>query len=120
MGKPEFKDGLIIIVDYAGRKLILYTLTWNHIVKERSRDYFERSYDKIVETLEKPLQVRQSTKEKNVVIYEKFFDDLYIADTVVGHAYINVVVNWNTNVIRTVYPSIKRRKKGKLLWPTTE
>jgi hypothetical protein len=117
MGKPKFQNGLIIIVDYADRKLRLSERSWSHIIREKGRDYFERSYDKIVQTLENPSQVRQSTKEKNVVIYEKFFDDFYIADTVLGRAYINVVVNWNTNVIRTAYPSRKKRQNGKLVWP---
>lgn len=120
MAKPEFKDGTLILEDYAGRKLCLPEQTWKHIVEEKGRDYFERFYDKFVETLKNPSQVRQSTKEKNVVIYEKLFDDFYIANTVLSRAYLSVVVNWSTNRIRTAYPSIRKRQKGKLLWPTTK
>lgn len=118
MGRPKFKHGSFIIKDYSGRKLQLYERAWTHITKERNRDYFERLFDKIVETIRNPSQVRKSTQENNVVIYEKAFDDFYITNTVLGRAYINVVVNWNTNRIRTVYPSRRKRQKGKLIWPT--
>ena len=99
MGRPEFKHGSFIIKDYSGRKLQLSERTWTHITDERSRDYFERLFDKIVETIKDPSQVRKSTKENNVVIYEKDFDDFYITNTVLGRAYVNVVANWNTNRI---------------------
>jgi len=115
MGKPEFKDGKSIIIDYAKRKLELPEYTWNHIIKERKRSYFERFFDKVVQTLREPTQVRESTQEKNIVIYQRFFDDFYISDTVLGQAYIEVVVNWKTTRIRTAYQSRKKRQKGKLL-----
>lgn len=117
MAKPEFQDGSYIIEDYAGRKLELSERTWKHIVVERNRDYFEHLFDKIVKTVKKPAQVRKSTQENNVVIYERFFDDFYICNTVLGRAYVNVVANWNTNIIRTAYPSRTKRQKGQLIWP---
>lgn len=46
MGKPKFKDGKSIIVDYAKRKLELPEYAWNHIIKEGKRDYFEQFFDK--------------------------------------------------------------------------
>lgn len=117
MVKPEFKDGKSVIVDYANRKIELPKYTWNHIIKERKRSYFERFFDKVARTLKEPTQVRESTKEKNIVIYQRFFDDFYISNTVLGRAYVEVVVNWKTKRIRTVYMSRKKRQKGKLLWP---
>ena len=119
MGRPEF-DYLHTtdkMASYSGRKLQLYERTWTHITKERNRDYFERLFDKIVETIRNPSQVRKSTQENNVVIYEKAFDDFYITNTVLGRAYINVVLNWNTNRIRTVYPSRRKRQNGILICP---
>lgn len=102
MAKPEFKRGSITITDYSGRKLRLFKRAWTHIIQERNRVYFERQFDKIIKTVKQPSQVRASAKEKNVVIYEKFFDDFYITNTVLGRAYVDVVANWKTNVIRTV------------------
>ena len=116
MGKPEFKRGIHIIKDYSGRKLELSERVWKHITEERGRDYFERFFGKIVETLRKPSAVKKSSKMTNVVIYERFFDDFYITHSVLGHAFVNVVVNWKTNRVLTAYTSIKR-KKGRILWP---
>lgn len=116
MGKPKFKDGKSIIVDYAKRKLELPEYAWNHIIKERKRDYFEQFFDKIVQTLQKPSTVKKSRKMENVVIYERYFDDFYVTDSVLGRAFVNVIVNWKTKRILTAYPSLKR-KKGRILWP---
>lgn len=116
MDKPEFKSGSYIIKDYSGRDLELTECAWKHITEEKGRDYFERLFDKIVETLQKPSTVKKSSKMANVVIYERFFDDFYITHTVLGHAFVNVVVNWKTKRILTAYPSLKR-KKGRILWP---
>lgn len=116
MDKPKFKDGKCIIVDYAKRELELPKSTWEHIIKERGRVYFERFFDKLAATLQKPEAVKKSSKMTNVVIYERFFDDFYITNTVLGRAFVNVIVNWKTNRILTAYPSVKR-KKGRILWP---
>jgi hypothetical protein len=116
MGKIGFKHGVLKLRDYANRNLELSQRAWKHIIEDRGRDYFERLFDNIVLTLASPDEVRESTKEKNVVIYERFFDDFYVANTVLGRAYINVVVNWSTGIIRTVYPSQNKRQKGKIVW----
>ena len=116
MDKPDFKKGACIIKDYQGLSLELSERQWAHITKERGRRYFERSFEKIVDTLRTPDQVRQSTQEKNVLIYEKEFDDLYITNTVLGRAYVNVIVNIKTLIIRTAFPSKNKRKKGKVVW----
>jgi len=116
MGKPKFKAGKCIIVDYANRELELLESTWAHIVQERGRVYFERLFDKLVATLEKPVAVKKSSKIADVVIYERFFDDFYITNTVLGRAFVNVVVNWKTRKILTAYPS-RKRKRGRIIWP---
>ena len=116
MDKPVFKNGSYIIKDYSGRDVELTERAWKHITKEKGRDYFERFFDKIVKTLRKPSAVKKSSKITNVVIYERFFDDFYITHSVLGRAFVNVVVNWETRRVLTAYPSIKR-KKGRILWP---
>ena len=116
MTKPDFKNGLYIIKDYGGRKLELSEKTWNHIIIEKNRSYFERFFENIVQTIERPNWVKASKKEQNVVMYIRRFDDFYIIESVLGRAYIHIVVNWNTNRIRTAYPSITP-KKGRVLWP---
>ena len=73
----------------------------------------------IEQTLKNPTRVVESTKEKNVVLYEKCFDDYSIANTVLSTAYVYVVVNWSTGIIRTVYDNPRRRTHGKVLWPKT-
>ena len=116
--KPEFKDGACVIVDYGKRALELSERAWNHIIGEKNRVYFEHSFDKIEQTIKKPNEVRKSTGQKNVVIYERFFTDLYISDnTVLGRTYVNVVVNRKTKRILTAFPCLKKRRKGALVWP---
>jgi hypothetical protein len=117
MEEPKFKNGELFIEDYSGRQVILAEKAWKHIIIDRNRTYFEQNFKKIKETLQKPDHVRESTQEKNVVIYERFFDDFYITNSVLGRAYIDVVVNWSTNRIRSVYPSLKKRQRGRKLWP---
>ena len=114
--EPKFKNGICVITDYAKRNLELPKYTWNHIIQEKRRDYFEPLFGKIVDTLRKPDVVKKSSKEENVVIYERRFDDFYITDTFLARAYVNVIVNWKTRRIRTVYPS-KKRKRGRIIWP---
>lgn len=116
MSQPKFQAGKCIILDYARRELELPKSAWEHIIKDRGRVYFERFFDKIELTLKNPKTVKKSSKMENVVIYERFFDDFYITNTVLGHTYVNVVVNWKTKRILTAYPSVKR-KKGRILWP---
>lgn len=110
---PKFKNGVCVIIDYGKRALELSERAWNHIIGEKNRVYFERSFDEIAQTLKKPSEVRKSTKQKNVVIYERHFTDLYL----LGRAYVNVVVNQKTKRILTAYPSLKKRRKGILVWP---
>jgi hypothetical protein len=117
MEYPKFRNGEFIINDYASRELILTEKAWKHIIIDNNRRYFERSFDKITDTIKNPDQVRSSTQEKNVVIYEKFFDDFYITDSVLGRTYINVVVNRGTGRIRTAFSNLKKRQTGKQLWP---
>jgi len=116
MSKPDFKNGYFTITDYANRKLELPQHAWNHIIEERRRSYFERFFDKLEQTLQKPTTVKKSTKMPNVVIYERLFDDFYVTDTFFARAYINVIVNWKTQRILTAYSS-KKAKKGRILWP---
>ncbi len=111
--KPEFKNGTCVIVDYGKRALELSEHAWNHIIGENNRVYFERSFDKIVQTLKKPDEARKSIQQKNVVIYERHFTDLYL----LGRAYVNVVVNQKTKRILTAYSSLKKRRKGTIAWP---
>lgn len=118
MNKPVFKDGICVITDYQGRQLSLLERTWSHIIRDRNRKYFYSQFDKIARTLESPLRVFESQQEKNIVIYEYFFDDLYITNTVLGRAYVYVVVNWKTARIRTAYTNPSKRRHGKVIWET--
>ena len=54
MARPQFENGVCIIEDYESRQLELSERTWTHIVQERGRDYFERLFDKVVETIKEP------------------------------------------------------------------
>ena len=120
MKKPLFKNGICVITDYEGRELGLLERTWSHIVRDRQRKYFYSQFNKIAQTLESPLRVFESQAEKNVVIYERFFDDFYITNTVLGRTYVYVVVNWKTARIRSAYVNPRRRRQGKVIWETED
>lgn len=117
MDAPKFVDGKLSIEDYTGTEIELSERAWKHITDERSRRYFKEHYGKIVLTLQEPDKVFRSTKEKNVVIYERRFDDFFVANTVMGRAYIAVIVNWGTKCIRTAYPTRDKRNRGPMIWP---
>lgn len=117
MSRPVFENGFCVLTDYRGRQITLSENTWfQHIVKAKKRAYFTYQFDKICQTLEKPRKVFQSEKDKNAVIYEAFFDDFYITNTVLGQFYVNVVVDWWANRIKTVYIDNEPRTQGEILW----
>jgi len=120
MSTPDFTNGVLLIEDYEKRQLELLERAWNHIIKERNRRYLADHYGEIISTLLKPDSVRTSTKEANVVIYERRFDDFKVVGTSVGRAWINVVVNWKTRRVLTVYTSPHERTQGSVVWPKSE
>lgn len=117
MIEPSFKNGEYTITDNQGNELTLSERTWlQHIIKDRGRGYFKSQFSKIVQTVKAPDRIIRSKAEKNVVIYERFFDDFYITNTVLGRVYISVFANWKTKRIRTVHTSPRKRKKGEIIW----
>ena len=91
--------------------------TWEeHILKDKSRWHLKEQFDKVVETLKIQDYILRSPSEKYVASYTKLFNDLYLLDTVMARAYLYVLVDLNTNIIRTVYdnPKLKRWKR---IWP---
>jgi hypothetical protein len=120
MNTPDFTNGALFIGDYEKREIELSERAWNHIIKERNRRYLADHYEEIVSTLLKPDCVRNSTKEANVVIYERCFDDFNVVGTPVGRAWVNVVVNWKTRRVLTVYTSPHERTQGSVVWPRPE
>ena len=120
MGDLDFTDGAVLLEDYGGRQIELSERAWNHIIKERNRRYLADHYGEIASTLLKPDCVRTSTKEVNVVIYERCFDDFNVVGTPVGRTWVNVVVNWKTRRVLTVYTCPHRRMQGSVIWPKTE
>lgn len=117
MDKPKFIDDVCVIRDYAKRNIKLPKTSWRHVVSDRGRIYFQRHYDKIADTIKKPDQVRQSTQSKNVYLYEKKFDDFYITNTVLGRFYVTVVIDIKLKIVKTFYIALRKRQKGKLIWP---
>ncbi len=118
-GQPVFEDGKTVLKDYRGQELILLERQWKHFVSDRGRTRFQEKFAVIEQTLKNPTRVVESTKEKNIVLYEKCFHDYSIANTVLATAYVYVVVNWSSGIIRTVYDKPRRRTHGKVLWPKT-
>lgn len=117
MAKPVFKNNECSITDNQGHVLVLSKKTWlQHIVKDKGRGYLTNQFDKVTKTVESPERIIKSRAEKNIVIYERFFDDLFITDTVLGRAYLFVIANRKTGRIRTVYANPKKYKQGKVLW----
>lgn len=120
MNTPDFTNGTLFIEDYENRQIELSERAWNHIIKERNRRYLADHYGEIVSTLRQPDCVRNSTKEANVVIYERRFDDFMVVGTPVGRVWVNVVVNWKTMRVLTVYTSPRERTRGSVVWPRSE
>ena len=117
MAEPVFTNSEYSITDNQGHVLVLSEKTWlQHIVKDRGRGYLKHQFEKVAETIESPERIIESLKEKNVVIYERCFGDLYITDTVLGRACVFVVANWKTGRIRTVYTNPNKKKQGQVLW----
>ena len=110
MNEPTFKKGVFVIHGYKKCAFELTEYTWLHIVRDRSRFYFRDHFEKIVLTLQKPDRILKSPAEKDVVSYEKRFDDFYIDNTVLGRTYIYVLVNKSTKRIRTIYTNPKQKK----------
>lgn len=115
--KPIFnREGLCIIKGFQGRNFELGKKTWEHILKDKGRWHLKEQFDKVVETLKRQDYILQSPSENYVVSYTKHFNDLYILDTVLARAYLYVLVDLNTNIIRTVYDNFKL-KRWKRIWP---
>jgi hypothetical protein len=117
MSTPNFTNGTIFIQDYEKRQIELSERTWKHIVEERHRRYLGDHYGEIVSTLLKPDYVRNSTSESNVVIYERCFDDFDVVGVSMGRAWVEVVANWKTNRVLTVYIKTHKRTQGSVIWP---
>ena len=114
---PIFNDGICIITDFEGRNLELNQTTWkNHILGEHKRDYFRNQFSKIILTIEQPDRIIDDSKEKNVVHYEKIFEEFFIMDSIHRRMYLYVIANWKTMRIRTIYINPKQRTKGKVIW----
>ena len=67
-------------------------------------------------TVEQPDRIIDDSKEKNVVHYEKFFEEFFIMDSIYRRMYLYVIANWKTTRIRTIYINPKQRTKGKVIW----
>jgi hypothetical protein len=117
MVEPVFTNSECSITDNQGNVLVLSEKTWlQHIVKDRGRGYLKHQFEKVAQTIQSPERIIKSQQEKNVFIYERCFDDLYITDTVLGRACVFVVANWKTGRVRTVYTNPNRKKQGEVLW----
>jgi predicted GNAT family acetyltransferase len=117
MAEPIFTDGECRITDNQGHVLALSEKTWSqHIIRDRARGYLEHQFEKVVQTVEAPERIIESKQEKNVIIYERRFDDLFITDTVFARAFFYVVANRKTGRIRTVYTNPNRRQQGQVIW----
>ena len=117
MEEPKFTDDICIIRDYTNRNVKLPKTSWQHVISDRGRKYFQRYFDKIADTIRHPDQVRRSTKSKKVYLYEKKFDDFYVTNAVLGRFYVTVVIDITLRIVKTFYIAPRKRQKGKLIWP---
>jgi len=117
VGSPQFINGVLKVKTFEGRIFELRETTWfDHILKDRSREYLRDHFDKILETLKEPDYILQSPAEGQVVSYVKYFTDFRIWNTVTAMAYLYVLVNLSTDRIRTIYTNV-RLKGWHRLWP---
>jgi hypothetical protein len=116
MNQPIFNNGSLSLKDYKEQIFKLYQETWeNHILKDRIRWHLMGHFDKITETIKEPDYVLQSPSEQMVVAYVKRYEDFYILDTVRAKAYLYVLVDLYTNIIKTIYDNPKL-KQWKILY----
>ena len=115
--RPKFnKKGVWVFKGFQGRHFQLHKKTWeSHILRDKNRYYLRNQFDKIADTLKDPDCILQSPQEHYVGIYVKKYNDLFIMNTALARAYLYVLVNLNTNIIRTVY-SNPRLKGWKRKW----
>jgi hypothetical protein len=92
---PTFKGGIFVINGHGGMRFELTEQTWQHIVKDNSRKYFEEHLNKIVETLKSPDIILGSPKESNVKAFVKFFENFCLSNAVKIKTYLYVLVNLN-------------------------
>jgi len=116
MAKDLFKNGERKITDHEGRDIVLTERTWRHIIRDNNRAYFRHQFNKVAGTLEKPDIIFGSRKEKNVVIYRRYFAEFCLANIFFVKTYVYVVVNWETARVLTVYINPKARIKGPIKW----
>ena len=117
MTEPTFKNGRYVISGHDSTEFELEDYTWLHIIKEKNRAYIEVHFDKIIKTLQKPQFILQSPSEEDVRVYVRHFKDFHIGNSIIGWVYVYILVNINTNRVRTIYtnPKLKNWKK---IWPT--
>lgn len=116
MDKPIFNNGICVLTDYNGRKFELSEKTWTgHIINDNKRAHLRSQFDKVILALQKPDRLIADSRQRNVVHYEKFFNDFYVLSTALKPAYLYVLVNRKTLRVITVYESKRQRTKGRVL-----
>ena len=120
---PNFGNApATLLAGYDGNAYALYKRTWELKLSRPERSHVEHNYDKLVQTLKSPDEVRRSTQHKDCFIAYKKFDNYWVvpgvsAPTPPGLKYFAVVCDAKRNVIKTFFPA-RTMKEGKKLWPT--
>ena len=95
--------------DLFGRKIVLTLKQYLHIIR---REEMKGQEEKIKQTLKDPDEIRRSVKDKNVLLFYKYF-----LNTPVSEKYLVVVVkvlNNRGNIITSYFSD--RIKKGEIVW----
>jgi hypothetical protein len=121
---PNFAQSRPIWLEgFDGNLYALFRSTWELKLSHPERAHVQYNYDKLVQTIKVPDEVRRSIQDRNCFIAYKRFEVYWVvpgvsAPTPPGIKYFAVVADEERNIIRTFYPT-RKMKEGARLWPRT-
>ena len=119
---PNFGNGMATLLKgYDGSLYTLYKRTWELKLSHPERAHVEHNYDKLVQTIKEPDEVRQSIQHEDCFIAYKRYDHYWVlpgvsAPNPPGLKYFAVVCDAKRHVIKTFFPA-RKMKEGRKLWP---
>lgn len=123
--RPSFTDGdFERLSAFDGKEYRLFRSTWDLKLSHPERAHVEYNFDKIVETLRCPDEVRKSSQHKDCFIAYKKFAKYWVvpgvsAPTPPGLNWFAVVADSARRIVKTFYPT-KQMKEGDRIWPNEQ
>ncbi len=96
------------ITDYCGNQIELTDERWKHIVTEHPE--VRGIKDRLLEILSKPDLVKRSKRDKDVLLYYRYYPDMF------DGKYLLVVVKIQKHPFLLTYYVTDRIKEGEVIW----